>query len=50
VKFFGCHWGEVGQRLVGTLVIEEVDPVQGLELDVLDAAPRPFGPDGFGLS
>ena len=42
----GC---EVVDRFVGALVVEPVDPVHGLELDVVDIAPGPFGLDQFGL-
>ena len=41
-----CH---VVDRFVEAFVVEPVDPVQGLDLDVLDVAPGPFGADQFGL-
>ena len=40
MKFLGCCWGEVVDRLVGPLVVEEVDPVQGLQFNVFDPAPK----------
>ena len=49
MKFLGCHWGEVVEGFVGSLVVEPVGVVQGLELDVLDAAPGALGSDEFGL-
>ena len=49
MKFLGGHGGQVVEGLVGALVVEPVDVVQGLDLDVLDAAPRAFGPDQLGL-
>lgn len=38
VKFLGGHGCEV-DRFVGSLGVEPVDPVRGLELDVLEASP-----------
>jgi len=49
VKFFGCHRREVVECLVRALVVEEVDPVQGFQFDVLDPSPRALGADEFGL-
>lgn len=43
VKFLGGHRSEVVKGLVGSLGIEQVHPVQGLELDVLDPAQGPSG-------
>jgi hypothetical protein len=49
VKFLGLDRGEVVDGLVRALIVEEVGPVQGLELDVLDYSPGSFGPDQLGL-
>lgn len=49
MKFFGCHWREVIQGFVRALVVEEGDPVQGLQFDVLDPSPGTFGSDELGL-
>ncbi len=45
MKFFGGDGREVVEGFVGALVVEPGDPVEGLELDVLDAAPGAFGAD-----
>lgn len=49
MKLFSCRGCEVGEGLVGPLVVEPVDPVQGLDLDVVDVAPRSLSVDEFGL-
>jgi hypothetical protein len=49
VKLLGCNRSEVVESLVGSLVVEEVDPVQSLEFDVLDAVPRALGANQLGL-
>jgi hypothetical protein len=49
VKFLGGHRGQVVDSFVRALGVEEVDPVEGLQLDVLDTAPGSFSPDQFGL-
>ena len=42
----GC---EVVDGFVGSVVVEPVDPVQGLDLDVFDVSPGPVGSDQLGL-
>jgi len=49
VNFLDPGRGEVVDRLVGSLVVEPVDVVEGLQLDVFDVAPRTFGADQLGL-
>ena len=43
VNLLGLDRGQVVDRLVGPLVVEPVDPVEGRELDVVDVAPGPRG-------
>ncbi len=40
---------EIGEGLVGSLDVEPIHSVQGLDLDVVDIAPRALAVDGFGL-
>jgi hypothetical protein len=49
VQLFCGHGGEVVEVLVGPLVVEPVDPVEGLDLDVVDVAPRALAADEFVL-
>lgn len=49
VQLFRGHRGEVVEVLVGPLVVEPVDPVEGLDLDVVDVAPRALTADEFVL-
>jgi hypothetical protein len=49
VKFLSDMWVEVVEGFVGSVVVEPVGVVEGLEFDVLDAAPGTFGSDEFGL-
>lgn len=43
VRGLDLDWCEVVDRFVGRLVVEPVNPVQGLELNVLDVAPGAIG-------
>ena len=45
VQVLGLHRSQVVECLVGTEGVVEVDPAQGLELDVLDTAPGALRPD-----
>jgi hypothetical protein len=47
VQLFCGHGGEVVEVLVRPLVAEPVDPVEGLNLDVVDVAPRALATDQF---
>jgi hypothetical protein len=47
VQLFCGHQREVVEVLVGALVVEPVDPVEGLDLDVVDVAPRALAADEF---
>ena len=49
MKLFGGAGCEVGEGLEGSLGAEPVDPVHGLDLDVVDVAPRALSVDEFGL-
>lgn len=49
VELLGGNGCEVVEGLVGSFVVEPVDPVQGLDLDVVDVAPGSLAADEFGL-
>jgi hypothetical protein len=49
VNFLGLDGCQVVDGLVGAHGVEPVDPVQGLDLDVLDVAPGALGPNQLGL-
>lgn len=49
VELLGGRGCEVVEALVGSLGVEPVDPVQRLDLDVVDVAPRALLVDEFGL-
>ena len=49
VRGFDFGRCQVVDGFVGALVVEPVHPVQGLDFDVLDVAPGPFGSDQLGL-
>jgi hypothetical protein len=49
VKLLGGRGCEVVEGLVGPLGVEPVDPVQGLDLDLVDVAPRALAVDQLGL-
>ena len=42
-------WGDVSEGFEKPSVIEPVDPFEGGEFDVLDAAPGPAAPDDLGF-
>lgn len=49
MKLLGGHGSEVGEVLVWLFGIEPVHPVQGLDLDGIDAAPWPLPADQLSL-
>ena len=49
VDFFCLDRCEVIDRLVGSLVVEPVDPVQGAEFEMIDVSPGSFWSDQLGL-
>ena len=49
VQVLGRGWGEVVEVVVGSLVVEPVDPAEGLDLDVVDVAPWSAPVDQLGL-